>query len=67
MAIGIATYLIGSGILAPLFVFAPPLADFFKFFADTSMAKVLIFMLIVVFLQVKPAGLFPEKGRTVDA
>ncbi len=67
MAIGIATYLIGSGILAPLFVFAPPLADFFKFFADTSMAKVLIFMLIVVFLQIKPAGLFPEKGRTVDA
>lgn len=67
MAIGIATYLIGSGILSPLFVFAPPLADFFKFFADTSMAKVLVFMLIVVFLQVKPAGLFPEKGRTVDA
>ena len=67
MAIGIATYLIGSGILAPLFVFAPPIADFFKFFADTSMAKVMIFILIVVFLQIKPAGLFPEKGRTVDA
>jgi urea transport system permease protein len=67
MAIGIATYLIGSGILAPLFAFAPPLVDFFNFFANTSMAKVMVFMLIVVFLQVKPAGLFPEKGRTVDA
>lgn len=32
-----------------------------------TMAKVIVFALIVVFLQFKPAGLFPQKGRTVDA
>jgi len=37
------------------------------FFATTSMAKVLVFALIVVFLQVRPAGLFPQKGRMVEA
>jgi urea transport system permease protein len=31
------------------------------------MAKVFVFALIIAFLQVKPAGLFPQKGRTVDA
>lgn len=67
MAIGITTYAIGSDIIAPLFTAIPPLAEFFHFFASTSMAKVMVFFLIVVFLQVKPAGLFPEKGRTVDA
>nr|WP_019501805.1 urea ABC transporter permease subunit UrtB [Pseudanabaena sp. PCC 6802] len=67
MAIGIASYIIGSGILIPLFSFAPPLVEFFKVFADANMAKVMVFILIVIFLQVKPTGLFPEKGRTVDA
>jgi urea transport system permease protein len=32
-----------------------------------TMAKVVVFALIVVFLQFKPGGLFPQKGRTVDA
>jgi urea transport system permease protein len=27
----------------------------------------LVFALIVVFLQVRPAGLFPQKGRMVEA
>jgi len=27
----------------------------------------MVFILIVTFLQYRPAGLFPEKGRTVDA
>jgi urea transport system permease protein len=31
------------------------------------MAKVLVFIVIVVFLQFKPAGLFPPKGRMVEA
>jgi urea transport system permease protein len=31
------------------------------------MAKVMVFALIIVFLQFRPAGLFPQKGRTVDA
>jgi len=26
-----------------------------------------VFALIIAFLQFKPAGLFPQKGRTVDA
>lgn len=67
MAIGITDYIIGTGILALLFAPIQPLADFFTFFATTSMAKVMVFFLIVVFLQFRPAGLFPQKGRTVDA
>lgn len=66
LAIGIVDYIIGTGILALLTNFKP-LVDFFTFFATTSMAKVMVFALIVVFLQFRPAGLFPQKGRTVDA
>ncbi|MBD2100785.1 ABC transporter permease subunit [Leptolyngbya sp. FACHB-261] len=67
MAIGVASYLIGSGTLALLLAPIQPLADFFTFFATTSMAKVMVFILIVTFLQYRPAGIFPQKGRTVDA
>ncbi len=69
LIIGIAVYLVGSGTLALLFppteVFQP-LIDFFNFFATTSMAKVMVFALIILFLQVRPAGLFPPKGRSVE-
>jgi urea transport system permease protein len=67
MAIGVMNYLIGSNLLVTAFAGIPPLAKFFEFFATISMAKVLVFALIIVFLQYKPAGLFPQKGRTVDA
>lgn len=67
LAIGIVNYLVGSGTLAILFTPIPPLADFFTFFATTSMAKVMVFALIIAFLQVRPGGIFPQKGRTVDA
>jgi urea transport system permease protein len=67
MVIGLLDYVIGAGILALLFAPIQPLAEFFTFFATTSMAKVMVFLLIVIFLQFKPAGLFPQKGRTVDA
>jgi len=67
MVIGITDYVIGTGILATLFTAIKPLSDFFTFFATTSMAKVLVFVLIVLFLQFRPAGLFPPKGRTADA
>ncbi|OKH35832.1 branched-chain amino acid ABC transporter permease [[Phormidium ambiguum] IAM M-71] len=67
LAIGTVSYIIGSNALAPLLAPIPPLADFFAFFATTSMAKVMVFALIIIFLQVRPAGLFPQKGRTVDA
>ena len=69
MAIGILNYLIGSGTLA--LILSPvqalqPVTDFFTFFATTSMAKVMIFALIITFLQIKPAGIFPPKGRTAE-
>lgn len=66
MAIGIANYLIGSGTLALILTPIKPLADFFTFFATTSMAKVMVFALIIAFLQVRPGGIFPQKGRTVE-
>ncbi len=69
LAIGILNYLIGSGTLALLTTSIEPLkplTDLFSFFATTSMAKVLIFVLIIAFLQIKPAGLFPQKGRTAE-
>ncbi|CAD5945066.1 High-affinity branched-chain amino acid transport system permease protein BraD [Planktothrix tepida] len=68
-AIGVSSYLIGSGTLALLLTninAAPFFVDFFNFFATTSMAKVLVFVLIIAFLQVKPSGIFPQKGRTAE-
>ncbi|MBE8968514.1 urea ABC transporter permease subunit UrtB [Nostocales cyanobacterium LEGE 12452] len=66
LGIGTANFLIGSGTLASLLTPVKPLADLFTFFATTSMAKVMVFALIIVFLQWKPGGIFPQKGRTVD-
>jgi urea transport system permease protein len=66
MALGIASYLIGSDGFAPFLAWAPPIANFFTFFSNSSMAKVMVFSAIFVFLQARPAGLFPQKGRTVD-
>lgn len=71
LVIGTLNYLLGSGTLALLLAntqadFLQPLVDFFTFFATTSMAKVMVFILIIAFLQVKPAGLFPQKGRSVE-
>lgn len=67
LAIGTVNYLVGSGTLALLLTPIKPLADVFTFFATTSMAKVMVFALIIAFLQVRPGGIFPQKGRTVDA
>ena len=64
--IGTVNYLLGSGTIALLVANIKPLADFFNFFATTSMAKVMVFALIIAFLQVRPAGMFPQKGRTVE-
>ena len=64
-----SNYLIGSGTLALILSPVPalqPVTDFFTFFATTSMAKVMIFALIITFLQIKPAGIFPPKGRTAE-
>ena len=67
-AIGLLTDLIGAGRLLTIWPEMPqPLAETVNFFATTSMAQVLVFALIVVFLQFRPAGLFPQKGRMVEA
>ena len=69
LAIGIINYLIGSGTLALMVVsveFLKPLVDVFNFFATTSMAKVMVFALIIAFLQLKPSGIFPQKGRSAE-
>ena len=66
-AIGILSYVVGSNAIGPLFESSPALKSIFEFFATASMAKVFVFALIVVFLQFRPAGLFPQKGRTVEA
>lgn len=69
LLIGIVSYIIGSGTLAlmlPSSEVLQPLIDVATFFATTSMAKVLVFAMIIAFLQVKPAGLFPQKGRSVE-
>jgi urea transport system permease protein len=69
LTIGILNYLIGSGSLALMLMpveALKPLVEFFNFFATTSMAKVMIFALIIAFLQVKPAGIFAPKGRTAE-
>lgn len=68
-AIGISSYLLGSGALARLVEDINSLqflAEFLRFFASTSMAKVMVFALIIAFLQVKPSGIFPQKGRTAE-
>ncbi|MDJ0681290.1 MAG: urea ABC transporter permease subunit UrtB [Xenococcaceae cyanobacterium MO_167.B52] len=69
LGIGIINYLIGSGTLALMASSVEslkPLVDVLLFFATSSMAKVMVFALIISFLQVKPAGLFPQKGRTAE-
>jgi urea transport system permease protein len=66
LSIGTASYLIGSGSLATIFAPIQPVADFLTFFATTSMAKVMVFALIITFLQVRPGGIFPQKGRNVE-
>ncbi len=66
LGIGTISYLLGSGTLAKLVQPIPGLFEFFTIFANTSMAKVMLFALIVAFLQYRPAGLFPQKGRTVE-
>ncbi|MEO1352651.1 MAG: branched-chain amino acid ABC transporter permease [Cyanobacteria bacterium J06635_15] len=69
LVIGIVTYLVGSGTLSLMLMpmeALKPVVDFFTFFATTSMAKVMVFALIIAFLQVRPAGIFPQKGRAVE-
>lgn len=72
LGIGMTSSIIESGLIARLFgedgvLHLEFLFKFFDFFAQSSMARVMVFALIIAFLQIRPAGLFPQKGRTVDA
>jgi urea transport system permease protein len=68
LAIGVLSYVVGSGSLLLVWTTMPAgLNEVITFFATTSMAKVLVFAIIVVFLQFRPAGIFPPKGRMVEA
>ena len=65
--IGIMTDVIGAGRLLNIWPNMPiPFSNIVNFFATTSMARVMVFALIVIFLQFKPSGLFPQKGRMVE-
>ncbi len=67
-SIGLLTDIIGSGRLLTIWPNMPhQLASTVDFFSTTSMARVMIFALIVAFLQYRPAGLFPQKGRMMES
>ncbi|BAQ62792.1 urea ABC transporter [Geminocystis sp. NIES-3708] len=69
LAIGIVTYIVGSGSLSLVLMSQDsltPIIEIINFFATTSMAKVLVFVIIIAFLQIKPSGIFPQKGRTAE-
>lgn len=67
LMLGILQSVIGSGSILIAF---PNLPDGVKgvveFFATTSMSLVLVFIFIIAFLQFRPNGMFPQKGRSVE-
>ena len=67
LMLGIIQSIIGSGSLLIAFPDMPAsAASVVEFFATTSMSYVLIFIFIIAFLQFKPTGMFPQKGRSVE-
>ena len=68
MMLGIIQSIIGSGSLLIAFPDMPnAIRSVVEFFATTSMSYVLVFIFIITFLQFKPTGMFPQKGRSVEA
>ena len=68
MMLGIIQSIIGSGAILIAFPDLPKApAAVIEFFATTSMSYVLIFIFIITFLQFKPTGMFPQKGRSVES
>ncbi|QNI95864.1 ABC-type urea transporter/ permease component [Synechococcus sp. A15-127] len=68
MMLGIIQSIIGSGAILIAFPDIPAApAAVIEFFATTSMSYVLIFIFIISFLQFKPTGMFPQKGRSVES
>jgi len=68
LILGVIQSVIGSGSLLIMFPNLPEgLKSIVEFFATTSMSLVLVFIFIIAFLQFRPNGMFPQKGRSVDA
>ena len=68
LLLGIIQSVIGSGSILLIFPQMPAAAkSIVEFFATTSMSLVLVFIFIIVFLQFRPNGMFPQKGRSVEA
>lgn len=68
LILGIIQSVVGSGSLLIMFPNLPEAAKgVIEFFATTSMSLVLVFIFIIAFLQFRPNGMFPQKGRSVDA
>jgi urea transport system permease protein len=67
LLLGIIQSVIGSGTILTVFPGLPEGAKgVIEFFATTSMSLVLVFIFIIVFLQFRPNGMFPQKGRSVE-
>ena len=67
LILGIIQSVIGSGSLLIVFPNLPEsVKGFVEFFATTSMSLVLVFIFIIAFLQFRPNGMFPQKGRSVE-
>jgi urea transport system permease protein len=65
--LGIIQSVIGSGSLLIVFPnLSGSVKGFVEFFATTSMSLVLVFIFIIAFLQFRPNGMFPQKGRSVE-
>jgi urea transport system permease protein len=65
--LGIIQSVIGSGSLLIMFPnLSGSVKAFVEFFATTSMSLVLVFIFIIAFLQFRPNGMFPQKGRSVE-
>jgi urea transport system permease protein len=65
--LGIIQSVIGSGSLLIMFPnLSGSVKGFVEFFATTSMSLVLVFIFIIAFLQFRPNGMFPQKGRSVE-
>jgi urea transport system permease protein len=68
LMLGILQSVIGSGSILIAFPNLPEgVKGVLEFFATTSMSLVLVFVFIIVFLQFRPNGMFPQKGRSVEA
>jgi urea transport system permease protein len=67
LLLGIIQSVIGSGSLLIMFPnLTGSVKAFIEFFATTSMSLVLVFIFIIAFLQFRPNGMFPQKGRSVE-